>query len=82
VFLCFKRPLREVFFILSISKPIDFEREKKKGKKKRESFLTRWTWPGQSRFFGKIQPKGWRFYQKPAGLDLDGSEEGWPERAT
>jgi hypothetical protein len=51
-----------------------FKREKKKGKKEKRKPLVRWAWTGQSRFFGKILPVGWRFFQKPVGLDLDGPD--------
>jgi hypothetical protein len=30
-----------------------------------------------SRFLGKILPEGWRFYPKPAGLDLESRERGF-----
>ncbi|MEM6813333.1 MAG: hypothetical protein AAF600_02960 [Bacteroidota bacterium] len=54
-----------------------FKREKKKGKKRKEKALDMVGVAGLSRFLRKILPKGWRFFSKPVGLDLDKPIEGW-----
>ena len=49
----------------------DISKEKKNEKKRKQSI--RLAMAGMARFFEKILPDrgGWRFFQKPVGLDLD-----------
>jgi hypothetical protein len=54
-----------------------FKREKKKGKKRKEKALIKVGGGGLTRFLGKILPRGWRFFSKPVGLDLDCPKVRW-----
>ena len=54
-----------------------FKREKKKGEKRKEKALEKACLGGLSRFLEKILPRGWRFFSKPVGLDLDNPFVRW-----